>query len=346
MKKLTLLIICFLSVQLLLSQTVLTNNINFSIGDTYRYNGYEEVTNIEPGPGGANQNWDFSQVTGPLFIEGDGNICVEPSSSVFGDSAAVSDANICIRNIDEEISPYQYYNCKNSSQELLAMGFVSGSNSSFGTYTDILTAHEFPFAYGDSFNDTWELLTYHIDFGYYMMRDSSTVLVEADAYGTVVTPTGTYQNALRIKRTTVMYSWFRWEEGGEWNPSGPYTDIDYEWYAPDIKVPVMIITEFDGFTDYSVRYMVEYNSTTGILAEDANTMEVFPNPTSDKLTIKTKTPIETLDLYSITGELLFSNHHPSQLQQAIEMSSYSKGVYFIKIKYEDDTYVTQRIIKN
>jgi len=53
MKKFTLLFISIVAVLSLFSQPVLTNSINLNIGDTYRYDGYSEVTNIEPGPGGA-----------------------------------------------------------------------------------------------------------------------------------------------------------------------------------------------------------------------------------------------------------------------------------------------------
>lgn len=344
MKKLTLIIVAFFTAQLLFSQTVLTNSTNFTIGDTYRYDGYEEVTNIEPGPGGSNMTWDFSQVTGLTYIEGAAAICVDPSTTPFADSASVAGANICVRNVDEGVSPYQYYNCKNSSQELLAMGLIGASNSSFSTYTNILTAHEFPFAYGDSFDDTWELFGFNIDLGYYFMRDSSIVAVEADAYGTITTPTGTYQNALRIKRTTTMYAWFKWEEGGEWNPSGPYTDTDYEWYAPNIKVPVMIITHWDGFIDYSVRYLVDYNSTTGIITQQENNIEIFPNPIIDKLSIRSTEQPGSIEIFTIQGQLIHNSS--SQLnQQKIDLSMLPKGVYFIKLGFKNNEFITRKIIK-
>lgn len=349
MKKITLLIVSIVAALSVFSQITLTNNINLTIGDTYRYNGYEEVTNIEPGIGGANLVWDFSTITGEIYYEGNGSICVDPATTPFADSSVVTNANICTRNIETPIAgPYQYYDNNNSSQNLIAMGFIGESNSSFSTYTDVLKAFEFPFAYGDILNDTWDLLGYHIDNEYYFMRDSAVVTIEADAYGTITTPLGVFQNVLRIKTTTIDYSWFRFEAGGDWIPSGPYTDIEYKWYAPNIKVPVMFITELDGFTSYSVRYLVEYDFTTRIEDHLNYQIEIFPNPVIDQAVIRTDNPINHYSVYSINGQQLDALNLQSQpaYQQTIDLSKYPKGIYFIDVVLENGNIFTKKIIKN
>ncbi len=348
MKKINLLIVSIITTLSVFSQITLTSDINLTIGDAYRYNGYEEVTNIDPGIGGANLVWDFSTITGEIFYEGNGAICVDPATTPFADSSAVNNANICTRNIDNpDLGPYQYHDNDNSSQNLLAMGFLGESNSSFSTYTDICTSLEFPFAYGDSFNDTWELLGFHIDYGYYFMRDSAMSTIEADAYGTITTPLGEFQNALRIKTTTIDYSWYRYEAGGEWIPSGPFTDIEYTWYVPNIKVPVMIITELDGFTSYSVRYLVEYDFTTRIEDHLNHQIETFPNPVINQVFIKTDKPFNSFSIYSINGQRLEAHNLESNLshQQTIDLSQYPKGIYFIEIVLENGNSLTKKIIK-
>jgi len=345
MKKFTLLIVSIIAALSLFSQPVLTSSVNLTIGDTYRYDGYSDVTNIEPGPGGANLTWDFSGVTGD-FYEGIAAICVDPSTTPFGDSAAVSDANICTSPVGGS-GFYQYYDNDNSSQNLIAMGFIGATNSSFGTYTDILTAFEFPFTYNNSFNGTSELINYHIDFGYYFMRDSSITTVEADAYGTIITPLGEFQNVLRIKRTTIDYSWMRFEEGGEWIPSGPNTDIEYSWYAPNIKTAVMYINEMEGFPSYEARYLVEYNFPTGIKDNADYHLEIFPNPTTDRVNIKTDELIAHVSIYTINGQQLdVVNSQSGQAhQQTIYLNKYPKGVYLIEVGFEDGGIITERIIK-
>jgi hypothetical protein len=347
MKKTTLLFISILAVQFLFSQPVLNSNLNYTIGDTYQYDGYFDVTNIDPGSGGANLVWDFGTISGGTYYEGYGVICVNPSTTPFADSTAVANANICIRNEDDpDVGPYQYYECNNTSQNLIALGFLGTGNNSFSTYTDILIALEFPFTYGNSFDDTWEILMYHIDMGHYFMRDSSIVTVEADAYGTITTPAGEFQNVLRLKRTTIDYSWSNYGSG--WIPLGSFTDIQYEWYAPNIKVPVMIIQEMDWLPIfYNVRYLVEYNFQMGIEDLIDHHLEIFPNPTTDRVTIKTDEMINSVSIYSLMGQQLnvAIPRTGQPHQQTIDLSKYPKGVYLIEVGFEDGNVVRERIIK-
>lgn len=229
--------------------------------------------------------------------------------------------------------------------DLLAMGFVAETNGSFSTYTDALTAMDYPFGYGDNYNDTWELITFNIDFGFYMMRDSAEVMVEADASGTMTTPTDTYQNCLRIKRTTTYYSWFRFTEGGDWIPSGPFTDIAYEWYAPGIKVPVMIVDEMDGFLNLSVRYLVDYNFTTDINEISDNQLDVFPNPAFNTVHVNGYIPINHISLYSPQGKKLIDEDVQVGLSQQVEIGKFTRGVYIMVVGFENGTTVTRNIIK-
>jgi hypothetical protein len=348
MKKITLLLISVFAMQALFSQPVLTNSLNFTIGDTYRYDGYQEVPDIDPGAGGANLTWDFSTISGGTYYEGIGAICVDPSITAFADSAAVANANICIRNPETPpVGPHQYYNCNSTSQDLLALGFLAAGNNSFTTYTNNVTGLEFPFTYGDSFDDTWESMMYYIELGYYFMRDSAIVTVDADAYGTITTPAGEFQNVLRLKRTTIDYSWMNYGGTG-WLFNGSFTDINYEWYAPNIKVPVMIIQEIEWLPGtYEVRYLVEHNFSTGIEDIADHRLEVFPNPTTDRVTIKTDKKFNSVSIYSLLGKQLdvVTSQTGQSHQQTIDLSKYPKGVYLIEVGFEDGNAVKERIIK-
>lgn len=352
MKKFTLLFISVFALQALFSQPTLTSSLNFTIDDTYRYDMYTDVTTIDPGAGGANMFWNFSAISGGTYIEGDGVICVDPSTTAFADSAIVANANICIRSeFTPDFGPYQYYECNNTSQNLIALGFLGAGNNSFSTYSDIQTALEFPFTYGDSFDDTWESMMYYIDLGYYFMRDSSIVTVEADGYGTIVTPLGLpigeFQNVLRVKRTTIDYSWINYGGTG-WTPLGSFTDTQYEWYAPGIKVPVMIIQEMEWLPNsYEVRYLVQYNFQTGIEDRADIHLEIFPNPATDRVTIKTDEIFNSVSIYSLNGQQLDVAYSQTNQphQQTIDLSKYPKGVYLIEVGFEDGSVMKERIIK-
>ena len=347
MKKTILFLIAVIAVLPLFAQPVLNNDMNFAIGDTYQYDTYTDVTDIDPSPGGADLVWDYGTIGG-TYIEGYGVICVDPTTTAFGDSTAVADADICIRNEENpNVGPYQYYECNNTSQNLIALGFLGGGGS-FSTYIDVQTALEFPFTYGDSFDDTWEYWSYNIDSSYYYMRDSSIVTVEAEAYGTITTPTGEFQNVLRVKRTTIHYDWYDYTgEGLGTDVPDPYTEIQYDWFAPSMKVPVMIITEIDWLPGYTVRYLVENSFTTGIEDRVDHHLEIFPNPATERVTIKTDQVFNSVSIYSINGQLLdaATSQTEQRHQQTIDLSKYAKGVYIIEVGFEDGIVVKEKIIK-
>ncbi len=345
MKKFILLIVLVFALQPLFSQTVLNGDNNFSIGDTFRSDSYVEVTSIDPGSDGANCTWDYSTITGGTYVMGEGGICVDPNTTLFADSAAVASANICIRSIDNPNDGFfHYHECNSTSINLLAFGLYNSGSGSFCTYYNELTALQFPFAYGDSFDDTWELLMYSFDMGYYYNRDSSIVTVEADAYGTIITPTGEFQNVLRVKRTTIDYSWSNYS-GTEWVLLGAFTDTQYDWYAPNIKIPVMSMLAAEWMPgSFNVTYLVEHNFSTGIDEKLEHQLEIFPNPSQDRASIISDKRFNTVRIISLNGQQL-ETISTSAKQYPLDLSNYPKGVYFIEIAFEDGTVQREKMLK-
>src|SRR5699024_140261 len=74
-----------------------------------------------------------------------------------------------------------------------------------------------------------------------------------------------------------------------------------------------------------------------------NKISLFPNPVQDILQIETKAGnIQAIELFSITGQRL----QTWKSQSEIDLSSFSKGNYFIKISTADNQNITKQIIKN
>jgi hypothetical protein len=67
---------------------------------------------------------------------------------------------------------------------------------------------------------------------------------------------------------------------------------------------------------------------------------IYPNPVRDLLTIESKESIESIQIYSILGELIASEMGVSQ----IDFSSYAKGVYFLKVDSKKGS-VFQKVMK-
>lgn len=69
------------------------------------------------------------------------------------------------------------------------------------------------------------------------------------------------------------------------------------------------------------------------------TVEVSPNPTTEKITITAKKFVDA-NLYDITGKLL-----ATKLSKEINLSNYPKGIYIIAVHLENGNIVTKKVIK-
>lgn len=367
MRKLTFTLIAILLSPLLMAQPVLNNNLNFTLGDTWRLNGYNEVFNIVPGPPGANMVWDFEVIDGDFFFEGAPSICVEPSTTHFADSTAVMQSDIAIASIPTDpMEPYiyQYVTSSNSSREYVAMGMYLAGHGSYGTYKDALIDLIFPMEYGDSFSFDVETLLFSLENGYYYFHDSTEVTVEADAWGTITTPAETFPNVLRLKTTEVSRSWYKFDIGEPWMYMGEFTYISYHWYNAGIKAPVMVMHEFDfkkdqalaGFdpqpasvyqshaltrngasglkmkeTEYSAIYLAEYNFQTNINEVEKMQFNIFPNPAGNVVSIlsdKDYTAYE-VNVYNQLGEQVLKT---LMTNTELNVSSLKPGIYILELR--------------
>lgn len=74
-----------------------------------------------------------------------------------------------------------------------------------------------------------------------------------------------------------------------------------------------------------------------------NSVKVYPNPTNSIINITSDFTIESIELYDIQGRIL-STSIENRNQTALDISSKSKGIYFLKIK-TDNGYKVEKIVK-
>jgi hypothetical protein len=347
--KITLLLILTLAIQISFGQPVITNSINLSVGDTYRIDGYDAVSNIDPTPAGPNQTWNFADVTGDVVLTGKPMSCVSPSQTPFADSAAVIEADICAFGNDEISTHYEYFKNNNSSQLLTAMADITSIGEiDYGRFIDGIVNFKFPFTFNDTYSYSYEALGYDVINEYYFVHDSSTLNVEADAYGTITTPIGTFEDCLRIKITQHQFLWARFEPGGNWIFLGDNISYEYKWMAPNIKVPVMQVFEYCVKENiYTVHYLVDYNFVTKTKEISETNVKATPNPVSNKLVINSDKAFNKIRLLSITGQQLklLSSENEKTKKQTVDFSTYPTGSYLIELEFDDGTIMTKKIIK-
>lgn len=91
---------------------------------------------------------------------------------------------------------------------------------------------------------------------------------------------------------------------------------------------------------------VNQDGTTGIALTNANTFQVYPNPTSGQITILTGEStgkVDDLKVMDITGKTIFSNVVNSGQQYNIDLSSYPGGYYFVRVT-SDTGILTRKVV--
>jgi Metallo-peptidase family M12/Secretion system C-terminal sorting domain/CUB domain len=70
----------------------------------------------------------------------------------------------------------------------------------------------------------------------------------------------------------------------------------------------------------------------------------FPNPTNGTVSINSKSEINQVYVYNIMGQLLYQNAI-NDLNTNVDISSFSTGTYFFKLKFDDNKEVNFKILK-
>lgn len=162
---------------------------------------------------------------------------------------------------------------------------------------------EFPYTYNRVISDTYT-------------QDNISFTATYDGYGTLVLPFGTYQNVVRQKI----------EEMGQTN---------YIWFHADPFFPIAQTTEGG----------IGVMRNAAVLANDRFALdgfEMYPNPTSDYLNIRMKSP-GSIDIYDVSGKLVISQNS-ARTDASVDLRPCATGIYFVKISANNQTSV-QKIIK-
>ncbi|MEZ5071821.1 MAG: hypothetical protein R2751_12905 [Bacteroidales bacterium] len=148
--------------------------------------------------------------------------------------------------------PYQYVKVSDDAITHHYTGVMGDEGSVFGPVEPSFTHLRFPVEYGQQFVESY-VQRLSGDVGMNML-DSVDVTVSVDAYGTVITPAGTYTDALRLKRRAVYKSYT--EVSGEWIWTYDLDATEYHWLVAGIHTPVITVTQYD--YDDPGAFMVQY----------------------------------------------------------------------------------------
>jgi len=241
------------------------------------------------GNAGANQIWDFSSFEYSLCCTDGAFIDLVPLASTLNASVFPT-ANYCYRISTDNGTQYEYYKLTPSSFELLG-GF------NFGTYTNSPPEPVFQFPY---------------EFGTQIIYFDN-VISSYDAYGTLITSSGTYPNVIRRKTIYVDDNSYEF----------------YKWYNTD---PYYILAEAQVYLDKLEGFRLYTTTVSGSMGIDDKIKEaaltVSPNPSKSILNLKTANNllIDKIIIADLSGKVVTEK---TENLGAIDVQNLAKGVYIL-----------------
>lgn len=73
-------------------------------------------------------------------------------------------------------------------------------------------------------------------------------------------------------------------------------------------------------------------------------LNIYPNPTSNSIAIRSQTNFNKVEVQSITGQVLFSETVNSKTHQ-LQLQNFAEGIYFVKVVYADGRTIIKKLIK-
>jgi hypothetical protein len=220
------------------AQPTLTNSVFLSIGQEY-INTQADTTGVEAGPAGANLTWDFSGLSPLSGSSNDTTTYVAPGTTPY--AMDFPDANLAGKLFSGDF--YTFF--KKETNRFSYLG--AAADSVLIVYSDPDILLETPLSYTGSFSDSYEAVLMDTMATLIMSGDKTSTY---DAYGTLMLPSGTISNAMRMKTveesrdsaafpggyilTVVMETEYNWFVGGM---GGPLLTIGYREGSSTIFVP-------------------------------------------------------------------------------------------------------------
>ncbi|MCC7233360.1 MAG: T9SS type A sorting domain-containing protein [Bacteroidia bacterium] len=249
------------------------------------------VASLSPagvGSAGANQIWDFSSLT---FSQAGTIDVISPAASPIGSSFPT--ANYCMAFS----GTYSFFKTSATDMEVQAWRITQPG---FGSdYTpDPRTLLIFPFNFNDSVTDSYQKVG----------GVQNTVTITYDGYGTLITPTATYNDVVRIR--------------------ADYGNglVDYQWCT---LAPLFWVAVFDH--DSNTLTYVDIMSS-GVSSQELNdfSFDVNTDPSGNALTIPKIPTGSNLRFTDINGKILcdmVTSHESARL----DISGFANGLYSIQV---------------
>ena len=209
------------------AQPIITlNGISPVIGDKYvEGKVFSTIINQSKLDSGENRTWDFSMLKDSVVLQ---TTYLSTNNTPFVDSFV----NATISNYESTEQLYNYFTIDTSSYSFL--GNYDVVKSKLIKYSPAYTYLQFPMSYNKSFV---QAVNYIDKTSPYSLSFADTVI--ADSYGTLILPSGTFKDVLRVKIKATAYLDF----GQGIRQIGNF--YNYSFYVNDIHEPILSLATND-----------------------------------------------------------------------------------------------------
>jgi Secretion system C-terminal sorting domain len=314
MKKITIIIAVLIKISIF-AQPVLNSTDISTTGSLTATTLTASATGFSAGSAGSNQVWDYSSLI--LTPAGTGTTTVVATTPF---AASFPDANLIYKATFGTDSFYTYYKLTTTKQELV--GYSSDTNVIINFSPNPQTVYSFPYTYGLIVNDTYSTT--------FDPSANNPFSITYDAYGTLITPYGIFNNVIRSKKLDGIAP-------------------DYTWFTTN---PFQVILTAS-ISSTGVASNVKFSQPSN-LSTIQNTLykqfEIYPNPTSGSFTIKNidfSNNENFLNAYDVLGNQIINNQKIDSDSKDFDLNNAACGLYFIKITNKNNNILfSYKIIKN
>ena len=274
---------------MLRAQPVINNATNLA-ADGYTSTAYIGTLPGGPGPGGADQLWDYSLL--PLVNAGVQEY-VDPGTTPFGSFWPAANFGFTLQPaVGGDI--YFFYKVSGGKLEQLASNITTGPGSGSDYTPNPTTILAFPFNFGNEVPDTYQKVGFSED----------NLLLTYDGYGQLRMPFGDYDDVVRIR--------YQYDSGS-----------DYVYWSTNPLAPIMIYNyDGNGVTAFGVETIA-----AALDNSPAASLRLYPNPVNNLIQVAAELPVgAVIELYDVTGRRVHASTATGSVT-GVDVSAMAAGWY-------------------
>jgi len=128
------------------------------------------------------------------------------------------------------------------------------------------------------------------------------------------------------------------EDANEQNPSFTYDS------GGDYSVALTVTNETgNNFTAVKEDYI--HVGTVGIGELTEKSFNCYPNPAKSVINVESAYDLNSIIIFNITGQIVYSDYDNSSKLQTIDISSFEKGVFFMELSTEIETKIIKVVVQ-